>query len=210
MARRDFIVTDENASDLEMLDAWARSDQQGLAISGAPSSGKTHLATILAHELGGDIFPVGLDGGIDHAADQSLFIIDELERLSRPKLMLECMAQARERGARFVFVGRGAPSDWACGLRDLVTRLEALPRIHTAPPDEHLLRQVMAKLFQERQIKVHPRVIEYAAPRLERSLEAAARFVAAADKVAFADAAAVTVPLAKQIIENGLIGEPTA
>ena len=200
MTRDDFIVSDANAADLATLDAWLASDAAALAICGAPSSGKTHLAAIAAQSLGADHVYVAEDGGLDHAAGGPAFVIDNLDQLRRPGLLLEAIGKSTQASRRLILVGRGAPAQWAGDLRDLVTRLEAMPRISVSPPDESLLRSVILKLFADRQRRVDPKIAEYAAPRIRRTLDAAARFVDMAEQKAMAKQSAVTVPLAREAL----------
>ncbi|MEO0399593.1 MAG: hypothetical protein AAF224_09270 [Pseudomonadota bacterium] len=203
LGRTDFIETPANRLDLPTLDAWAASDEFALAICGAPSAGKTHLASILATEHGGELVTVADDGGIDRVADGALFVIDGVDRLTRPTLLLEAIERARSSaGARIVVTGRGDPKDWAGGLRDLETRLGALSRLTVSPPDEELLRRVIDKLFTDRQLSVDEKVIDYAAPRLARSLDAARAFVSALDVAAIAGKARISIALARKVIDK--------
>ena len=57
MGRADFVVTEANESDLAFVDAWLGADEPGLVICGAPSAGKSHLASILAEAAGAEISP---------------------------------------------------------------------------------------------------------------------------------------------------------
>ncbi len=200
MRRENLVVTEANAADVATIDAWLSADDLSLAICGAPSSGKTHLASIIAHEAKATLVSVAEDGGIDHAADGDVFIIDNLERLTRPTLLLEIHQEAKRSGRRLVLVGRDLPLDWAGGLRDLETRLEAMPRIFVAAPDEILLRRVMLKMFQDLQRTVDPKVADYVAPRINRSLESVANFVRAAEEQARIAKTPVTQPLARKIL----------
>src|SRR5207247_10669361 len=75
--------------------------------------------------------------------------------------------------------GRSAPFNGA--IRDLASRLRALPAVAMAPPDDALLRAVLVKLFADRQLAVDESVIGYLATRIERSFAAARRLVARLD-----------------------------
>ncbi len=201
MRRETFITTAANAGDIATLETWWASAEPALVICGAASSGKSHLAGVLAQDEGADVAAVAQDGGIDQVAGDGLFIIDGLERLSRPTLLLEAIERARTGRGRLALVGRGRPQDWANGLIDLETRLSAIPRIEVSPPDEALLRQIMQKLFADRQVRVDAKVIEYAAPRIRRSLAAAIEFCRAADELALDAGSAVTLAIARRAVE---------
>ncbi|MEM6413357.1 MAG: hypothetical protein AAF720_01720 [Pseudomonadota bacterium] len=202
MSRADFIFTEANRADLDTLDAWGRSDDFALAICGAPSSGKTHLAAILCEQLVGEMIQVAEDGGIDRVADGPLFIIDGLERLTRPNLLLEAVERARSSCNRLVLVGRGDPKHWAQGLRDLETRLGAISRLTVSPPDEELLGSVMVKLFADLQVSIKENIVAYAVPRLPRSLDATAAYVAQLYDLAVKERKPITIALARRVIDK--------
>jgi chromosomal replication initiation ATPase DnaA len=202
MGRADFVVTEANAADLEFIDTWFGADEPGIVICGASSAGKSHLASILAESASVGVSMIAEDGGIDVAADDRLLVLDRLERLKRPRLLFDLLSQSKSRGGRVVLVGRGNPVDWADDLKDLRTRLEALPRLVVSPPDEALLVRVIGKLFNDLQVRVDEKVIEYAAPRINRSLASAVAFVALADEAAIAAKSPVTIPIARKAIGN--------
>ena len=56
------------------------------------------------------------------------------------------------------------------------------------------------KLFSDRQIAVEPAVVDYIVPRMERSLAAANRLVAALDAAALEAGRPVTRPLAATVL----------
>ena len=53
-------------------------------------------------------------------------------------------------------------------------------------PDERLLKTVLLKQFADRQLNVDPKVLEFLALNIDRSLAAAAAAVEAVDRVALA------------------------
>jgi chromosomal replication initiation ATPase DnaA len=95
---------------------------------------------------------------------------------------------------------REAPGDMTFRIPDLRSRLRALPVVELQPPDETLLKAVLVKLFCDRQLNVEPAVIEYLSVRMERSMEAASRVVAAVDRMALETHRKVTRPLAAEAL----------
>jgi chromosomal replication initiation ATPase DnaA len=61
---------------------------------------------------------------------------------------------------------------------------------------------VLVKLFFDRQLSVEPAVIEYLNLRMERSMAAASRLVAAIDRLALAMHRKVTRPLAAEALAS--------
>src|SRR5262249_62043113 len=83
---------------------------------------------------------------------------------------------AREDEAFVLLTARVAPVTLA--IRDLGSRLNTIPVVAMAPPDDALLRAVLVKLFADRQLAVDEGLIGYVAMRIERSFAAARAAVA--------------------------------
>ena len=110
---------------------------------------------------------------------------------------------AREDEAYVLITGRQPPSGFEHGLRDLRSRLRAIPVVNLLPPDDQLFRALLVKFCADRQMSVDETVIGYLASRIERS------FVAARDAVERLDAEAlrlrrpVTRALAVEVLRDG-------
>jgi chromosomal replication initiation ATPase DnaA len=83
-----------------------------------------------------------------------------------------------------------------------MSRLKAMPAQGIAEPDDALLGAVLVKLFADRQLAVGEEVVKYLVPRIERSFHAARHWVAALDAAALAESRAVTVALARKLLEQ--------
>ena len=201
LTRESYVVCDSNHDVLSLLDNWIASGSPLLAVCGPAASGKTHLAHIIAECAGHAVI---IDGARAEAEAPSadIVIVDDAHEISNVKILLSLFEECRAAGVRFVACGQGRPSDWARSLKDLKTRLEAMPRLELAEPDDDLLRTVLRKLFADLQVKVDPTVCAYAAPRLPKTFAAAQQFVAAADALSRERRVPVTKPLAGNVIDN--------
>ena len=77
-----------------------------------------------------------------------------------------------------------------------------MPFVELESPDDMLLRAVLVKLFADRQLRVDEKVIAYLLPRMERSLSAARRLVAALDDAALEERRNITRQLAAKVLEE--------
>lgn len=188
LTRGAFVVSGSNEGALRTLDAWKRTSETLLVICGPQGSGKTHLASILAREASEAGECVTIRDGVPEGAPAE-DILREIEK-------------AREGGGRIVLAGRGDPKNWAAGLKDLETRLNAAPRITLVEPDEALLRAVIAKVFNDRQLRAPEAIADYAAPRLPKTFAAAQAFVAALDALSIEKGQPVGLKLAREAVAN--------
>jgi chromosomal replication initiation ATPase DnaA len=87
-------------------------------------------------------------------------------------------------------------------VRDLASRLKALPVVAMTPPDDALLRAVLVKLFADRQLAVDESLIGYVATRIERSFAAARAVVARLDQEAMRRQRPLTRALAAELLRG--------
>ncbi|NOX94696.1 MAG: hypothetical protein GXP04_06240 [Alphaproteobacteria bacterium] len=196
--RDSFLISDANETAWNCMQAWEQSDDPAMIICGPPGSGKTHLAHITTENTGG-VFADEVDLGVVSAGPR-VIVFDNLPQ-QNARGFLTTIEERIDAGARLVLVGAGHPGEWSLGLKDLQTRLEAMPWAILGEPDEALIRVVIAKGFRDRQLVVSEEVIEFASLRLSRTFAAAAEFIARADEAAMAEKRKLTIPLAQKVID---------
>ncbi len=194
-----FVRSDANDAAWRVAQRWAVSDDPALIICGPPKSGKTHLAHVIADGRACRfVNPSDLERALVEAP---LVVVDGLPAHDSHGFLAALESGAASM-ARVILTGAGHPSDWSMGLKDLRTRLEAMPRAVMNEPDETLIRAVIAKGFRDRQVTVSRAVIDFAAPRLPRTFAAADGFVALADRAALAQKRKITVALVQKFIDE--------
>lgn len=198
--RRDnYVVSDSNAPCVDIVAGFLKGDQSGLVISGPEASGKTHLCSVIALNAGVKVAsPHALPATHGRA---SLFVLDDAHAAA-PRDLLSLVESVRAGGGKVILAGCGEPVAWAGGLRDLETRLAGFARASLPEPDEELLAAVIRRQFETRQWRAGARVAQYAAPRIARTFAAASQFVEAAGAAAIARQKPISVPLAREVIEN--------
>jgi chromosomal replication initiation ATPase DnaA len=116
------------------------------------------------------------------------------------KALFHTLNLARQKSAHVLITAADGPEAWGLQLPDLISRLKALPVIPILPPDDVLLRNVLVKLFGDRQIHVEESVVGYLLLRMPRSLAAARQLVAEIDRRALAEKAEVTRPFVAKVL----------
>lgn len=205
LGREDFLVAPSNHDAVAWLDLWPNWPSPAIVIYGPEACGKTHLAEvwrtrskarmISAAEIAGRDAPSVADGA-------NALVVEAVDRITDERALLHLFNYVAGQGGWLLLTAATAPPHWNIKLADLRSRLMALPAIAVGAPDDALIEAVMVKQFTDRQIRVQPDVIAYLLPRLERSLASVRAIVAALDAAALAERRPITVPLARQVLEQ--------
>jgi chromosomal replication initiation ATPase DnaA len=199
----DFLVSDCNLAAVRLIDAWPDWQDNVQLLIGPPASGKTHLARVWQARSGARaLTDNALDiGRIDSAARGTALVVEDIDRVGYgEQALFHLLNLAREKGLFVLLTAREPPARFGCALPDLLSRLNGLPMVEIGAPDEALLKTVMLKHFADRQLDIDPKVLDFLALHVERSLEAAALAVAAVDRAALATGRKISRQLAAEAL----------
>jgi chromosomal replication initiation ATPase DnaA len=203
LGEEDFLVSRSNAAAVELIDRWPAWPHPVCVVLGPQGSGKSHLANVWRLRSSASLLAAS---ALDESAVAALpeggaLALEDLDREPvDERALFHLINRARESRISVLLTSRAAPGDLAFAVPDLRSRLRALPVVEVHAPDEALLKAVLVKLFADRQLNVDPAVIEFVSVRMERSMAAAVRVVAAVDRLALATHRKVTRPLAAEAL----------
>jgi chromosomal replication initiation ATPase DnaA len=203
--REDFLAGPSNAAALALIERWPDWPARAVALIGPEGSGKSHLAAIWAKTAGARLISSQAiaAAAVPTALATGAVVIEDLrEGACDEAALFHLLNLAREQGDHLLITARTPPSSWDIRLRDLASRLRALPSVTLAPPDDALLRAVMVKLFADRQLAVDEGLIGYLATRIERSFAAARAIVAELDREALRQKREVNRTLAAELLRG--------
>jgi chromosomal replication initiation ATPase DnaA len=106
---------------------------------------------------------------------------------------------AREQAASVLITSRSPLTTFPVVIRDLASRMRAVPSAALAAPDDALLRALIVKLAVDRQMAVDESLVSYVANRIERSFAAAHHAVQRLDEEAMRQHRPVTRALAVEL-----------
>jgi chromosomal replication initiation ATPase DnaA len=170
---------------------------------GPEGSGKSHLAAIWADESGARSTAAHTLGAADvpDALTTGALVVEDLRpREVDERALFHLLNLAREQAAFVLMTGRISPSAMEVDLRDLGSRLRALPTISLSSPDEQLFRALIVKFCTDRQLAIDESVVSYLVSRIERSTAAARRAIELLDSEALRQGRPVTRALAAELL----------
>lgn len=199
--REDFLSGPSNAAALALIDSWPGWPHRAVMLIGPEGSGKSHLAAVWAHASGARLVAAQAlaDSTVPVALATGAVVVEDLaDGAFDERALFHLLNLARQEQAFVLITARAAPRTLA--IRDLGSRLRALPVIAMAPPDDALLRAVLVKLFSDRQVEVDESLIGYVAMRIERSFAAARTVVTLLDEEAMRQKRPLTRAFAAEVL----------
>lgn len=175
-AREDFLAGPPNAAGLALIERWPDWPAPAMALVGPEGAGKSHLAAIWAEASGARVLSAKLIGETDlpgALATGALVIEDLSPEAFDERALFHLLNLAREQSAFLLLTSRAPPAGFALAIRDLASRLRALPVVTLAPPDDALLRALIVKLAADRQLALDEALVTFLVNRIERSYAAA-------------------------------------
>ncbi len=206
LGAEDFLVSDCNRAAVRLIDSWPDWPDRVQLLIGPEASGKTHLVRVWQAMSGAEMLsPDRLDmRGLDALGEGSAISVEDIDREGYDeKALFHLLNAAREKQLFLLMTSREAPSRIDYTLPDLRSRLSALPAVSIGAPDDALLKTVMLKQFADRQLSIEPKVLDFLALHIDRSLAAASLAVEAVDRAALASGRKITRQLAASVLSGG-------
>jgi chromosomal replication initiation ATPase DnaA len=205
LGAEDFLVSDCNIAAVKLVDSWPKWQESAWLLIGPPSSGKTHLARVWQARSGARFLDAKMldTKFIDEVREGTPIVVEDADSSAYDeRALFHLLNLAREKQLFMLLSARGAPSRWTISLPDLASRLKAVPIVEIRAPDDALLRMVMLKHFADRQLDVDPKVLEFLALHVDRSMQAAAAAVEAVDRLALGTGRKIN----RQLVVEALAG----
>ncbi len=181
-AADSFIVTAANRAAADGVDRPGSWPVRAAILTGPRKSGRSLLGRIFAAKTGGHL-------------------IDDAET-HRETELFHHWNLAQEERRPLLIVALVPPPVWKVRLPDLASRLSATPVFTIGEPDDLLVAMLLEKLLGHRGLQVTPDVTAYLAARIERTYIGLLRVVDAIDTVALSKQRAVTVKLARIVLQE--------
>lgn len=205
LSRDNFLEGPANADALDLVERWPDWPNRVMLLVGPEGSGKSHLAAIwaeqagarstTAHALTAANVPAALATGALVVEDLNAGSFDE-------RALFHLLNLAREDEAYVLITARVAPAGLPIELRDLRSRLRAVPVVQLTAPDDQLFRALIVKFCADRQMVIDESVVSYLASRIERSFAAARHAVEMLDTEALRLGRPVTRALAAELLRG--------
>lgn len=205
LTRDNFLEGPANEAALTLIESWPDWPNRIMLLVGPEGAGKSHLAAIWAEQTGARLTSAHALNATtvpSELATGALVVEDLRPGSFDERAMFHLLNLAREDVASILITARVPPSAYEIELRDLRSRLRAVPVVSLSPPDDLLFRGLIVKFCADRQMSIDESVVSYLATRIERSYAAARQAVELLDTEALRLGRPVTRALAVELLRS--------
>ena len=179
-----------------------------LALWGEAGCGKTHLLHIWAARTGAALWAGPALRGLPELPAANGIAIDAADAVEDETALFHLLNAAGEAGLPVLLAGRTPPSRWTIRLPDLASRLRAITAVQIGPPEDELLRALLARLLAARGIRLEQPVLDWLLLRLPRSAAALRDAVGRLDDASMEQHRDITVPFARDVLAELISAAP--
>ena len=211
MGREDFLESESNERALRIIEEWPNWPSNFVILFGPKGSGKTHLVEIWRELTEAQIFSATDLSRLDVTqvvVEGPVVVEDVSNEIEFDQLALFHLINSvlTENGSLIITTNE-MPATWKISKRDLKSRIRLATLAELSTPNDYLLRQVLMKLFADRQLEVKENVIEYMVIHMERSLQFAQDLVREVDNFSLRESRRITKPVVSKVLNEMVRGD---
>ena len=202
----DYIVTDSNSFAFDLIIKMVKGEINFGLISGPPYSGKTHLSKILIKNAS-NYKALYIDRDYQNILDKfeslDILILENIDKVKYDKSeqdLFHIINLVKESNKKLLMTSRKSISEIDLSLEDLKSRLNSILEAKINEPDDQLMELILIKIFNDKQLKINPNVIDFLMSRLVRTYKSINLFIEKIDKFSLEKGKKITIPLINDLL----------
>jgi chromosomal replication initiation ATPase DnaA len=200
----DFCVGENNYEAYKLIKEWPNWSFKGINIYGPKKSGKSYLTKIFSDKTNSKIFDgrnVNKDN-LDLILNQKVLIIDNVE-LFNDEVFLQTILNDFISKNKFIYLtSNKLAGSISFKLKDLISRLNSLVAVAITNPSDDLFYQILTKMLSDKQINITAKEINFILKNIERSYDAASKFVKSLDELSLLYKKKINTKIINQALAN--------
>ena len=202
----DYMITDSNNFAFDLIIKMVKGEINFGLISGPPYSGKTHLSKILVkNTINYKSLYIDRDyqNILDKFESSDILILENIDKVKYDKSeqdLFHIINLVKESNKKLLMTSRKSISEIDLSLEDLKSRLNSILEAKINEPDDQLMELILIKIFNDKQLKINPNVIDFLMSRLVRSYESINLFIEKIDKFSLERGKNITIPLINDLL----------
>jgi chromosomal replication initiation ATPase DnaA len=200
----DFCVGENNYEAYKLIKEWPNWSFKGINIYGPKKSGKSYLTKIFSDKTNSKIFD-GRNVNKDHLdliLNQKVLIIDNVE-LFNDEVFFQTILNDFISKNKFIYLTSNKfAGSISFKLKDLISRLNSLVTVAITNPSDDLFYQILTKMLSDKQINITAKEINFILKNIERSYDAASKFVKSLDELSLLYKKKINTKIINQALAN--------
>jgi chromosomal replication initiation ATPase DnaA len=200
----DFCIGENNYEAYKLIKKWPNWTFKGINIYGPKKSGKSYLTKIFSDKTDSKVFE-GKNINKDNLKlilKQKVLIIEDIEVFDDEVLFQTILNDFISKNKFIYLTSNKLAGSISFKLKDLISRLNSLVAVVITNPSDDLFSQILTKMLSDKQINITPKEVNFILKNIERSYDAASKFVKNLDELSLLYKKKINTKIINQALAN--------
>ena len=200
----DFCIGENNYEAYKLIKEWPNWTFKGINIYGPKKSGKSYLTKIFSDKTDSKVFEgrnINKDN-LNLILNQKVLIIEDIEAFNDEVLFQTILNDFISKNKFIYLTSSKLAGSITFKLKDLISRLNSLVAVAITNPSDDLFSQILTKMLSDKQINITPKEVNFILKNIERSYDAASKFVKNLDELSLLYKKKINTKIINQALAN--------
>jgi chromosomal replication initiation ATPase DnaA len=200
----DFCVGENNYEAYKLIKEWPNWSFKGINVYGPKKSGKSYLTKIFSDKTKSKIFDSRNinKNNLDLVLFQNVLIIEDIDFFGDEVLFQTILNDFISKNKFIYLTSNKLSGSIRFKLKDLISRLSSLVAVAITNPSDELFYQILTKMLSDKQINITKKEVDFILKNIERSYEAASKFVKNLDELSLLYKKKINTKIINQAIND--------
>ena len=200
----DFCVGENNYEAYKLIKEWPNWSFKGINVYGPKKSGKSYLTKIFSDKTKSKIFDSRNinKNNLELILFQNVLIIEDIDFFSDEVLFQTILNDFISKNKFIYLTSNKSSGSIRFKLKDLISRLSSLVAVAITNPSDELFYQILTKMLSDKQINITKKEVDFILKNIERSYEAASKFVKNLDELSLLYKKKINTKIINQAIND--------
>ena len=200
----DFCVGENNYEAYKLIKEWPNWSFKGINVYGPKKSGKSYLTKIFSDKTKSKIFDSRNinKNNLDLILSQNVLIIEDIDFFNDEVLFQTILNDFISKNKFIYLTSNKLSGSIRFKLKDLISRLSSLVAVVITNPSDELFYQILTKMLSDKQINITKKEVDFILKNIERSYEAASKFVKNLDELSLLYKKKINTKIINQAIND--------
>ena len=200
----DFCVGENNYEAYKLIKEWPNWSFKGINVYGPKKSGKSYLTKIFSDKTKSKIFDSRNinKNNLDFILSQNVLIIEDIDFFNDEVLFQTILNDFISKNKFIYLTSNKLSGSIRFKLKDLISRLGSLVAVAITNPSDELFYQILTKMLSDKQINITKKEVDFVLKNIERSYEAASKFVKNLDELSLLYKKKINTKIINQAIND--------